>query len=328
MSKQGGMWPPEALLDAIRREDDFMIVGHIDPDPDSTGSVLAMQRLLLALGKNTVVVTPDPLPAHVQFLPGSEDMLLPDQVTSESWRHLIVLDCGTERIGNAQPFVERAGIIVNIDHHGTNPGTGHFNWIDTQFAATTQMVYTLFDAFEVGIDADAATLLYTGLAGDTGTFRFSNTDSHVLRMAAHLVEAGADPTRISQNLYESHSLAYLRLVAKMLDTVKTAFDERVVYARLTESMRQQAGMQAGEGGGLIQYLRMVKSAEVVFLLEEVGETEVKVQFRSRSAVDVSRLAHALGGGGHARAAGCRLTATLDEAETTVLSHIGAVLATT
>lgn len=328
MSKQGGRRPPEALIEALRREDHFLIVGHIDPDPDSTGSVLAMQKLLRALGKHAVAVTPDPLPAQVRFLPGSEEMLVPDQVERGSWRHLIVLDCGTERIGGAQEFTEHAGIIFNIDHHGTNPGTGHYNWVDTQFAATAQMIHALFEAFAIGIDVDAATLLYAGLAGDTGTFRFSNTDSQVLRIAAQLVEAGANPTEISQNLYESHSLAYLRLVANMLDTVKTAFGERVVYARLTEAMRRQAGMQADEGGGLIQYLRMVKSAEIVFLLEEVGETEVKVQFRSRSSIDVSRLAHALGGGGHARAAGCRLTATLDEAEATVLAQISAMLAAT
>lgn len=326
MSKQGGSWPPEALLEVIRRENDFLIVGHIDPDPDSTSSVLAMQRLLRSLGKHAVAVTPDPLPPHVRFLPGSADMLLPDQVEHDAWRNLIVLDCGTERIGKASDFVERAGIIINIDHHGTNSGTGHYNWVDANFAATAQMVYTLFEAFDTAFDVDAATLLYAGLAGDTGTFRFSNTDSHVLRIAAQLVEAGASPTLISQNLYESHSLAYLRLLAQMLSTVKTAFDERVVYARLTEAMRQQAGMRPDEGGGLIQYLRMVQTAEVVFLLEEIGESEVKVQFRSRAAVDVAKLAQSLGGGGHARAAGCRLAVTLDEAEKVVLSRLGAALA--
>lgn len=326
MSTQGGVMPPEALIDVIRREDDFLIVGHIDPDPDSTGSVLAMQWLLHGLGKKAIAITPDPLPGHMQFLPGSDGMLLPDEVVPGTWRNLIVLDCGTERIGKARALTDQAGLIINIDHHSTNPGTGHYNWVDSQFAATAQMVHALFDALEVPRDRDAATMIYAGISGDTGTFRFSNTDASVLRIAAELVDAGVDPTQVSENLYESHSLAYLHLIAQVLSTVQTTHDGRVVYARLTRSMRERAGMEADEGGSLIQYLRLVKTAEVIFLLEEIGDTEVKVQFRSRAGIDVSRLAHSLGGGGHARAAGCRLRVTLEEAETRVLAHIGPLLA--
>lgn len=317
--------PPQQLLDAIRRGSRFLVIGHIDPDPDSTGSVLAMQRLLGALGKEAVAVTPNPLPPTVRFLPGSDAMLLPEAVDPDSWEDLIVVDCGTERIGAAVSFVPNARTIINIDHHPTNPGSGHCNWINPRFAATAQMVYTLYQELQVSIDRDVALLIYTGLAGDTGTFRYSNTTADVLRIAASLVEKGVRPGEVTEQLYEQHSLGYLRLLRMVFDTIATAYDDRVIYAKLTPRMKETADVRPEEVNGIIQYLRLVRSADVAFLLEEIGDNQVKVQFRSSAAVDVSEVARALGGGGHPRAAGCRLALDLASAERRVLQEIGRAL---
>lgn len=314
--------PPDALVSVLREADRFLIVAHVDPDPDSVGSTLGLWRMLRAMGKECLAVVPTPLPPMLRFLPHVDVLLTPDQVQPGTWDHLVVLDCGVERTGGVAAWAGRAGRIVNIDHHATNQGTGTLNWIDATYAATTEMVAALSESLGVALDLPIATLLYTGLVGDTGWFRFSNTTPEALRLAARLLSCGVDVESINRHLNESHSLEYVKLLALMLGTVTTAYDGRVVYARVTRTMRDAVGASFAEGDGFVQYLKLIRDTDVVVLFDETEAGPVRVQFRSSSSVDVSRIAQSLGGGGHARAAGVRIQGAIDEVEAKVLRVIG------
>lgn len=318
--------PPADVVELLRSEDGFLITSHVDADADSVGSTLALRRMLRSLGKSCVAVVPTPLPPLLDFLPDVTHLLVPGQVSDGSWRHLIVLDCGVERTGGVAAWAPQAHRIVNIDHHATNAGTGSHNWVDPSYAATAQMVAALGTALGAAMDKETAELLYAGLVGDTGWFRFSNTTPQVLRLAADLLGQGVDVERINRNLNERHSLAYVRLLGHVLQNVRTSSDGRVVYARVTRAMRDAAGAAPTEGDGFVQYLKMIRDVDVVVLFDEADGETVRVQFRSSPRVDVAAIAQALGGGGHARAAGAKLAGTVDEVEEKVLQTVAARLA--
>lgn len=318
--------PPADLVRALLDNDAYLIVGHVDTDPDATGSVLALRRVLRARGKTCLAVTPTPLPEQLEFMPDRELLLAPEDVKEDDWKHLIVLDCGIERTGHVAGWASRAGVVINIDHHATNPGTGDYNWIDPRFAATAEMIAALARRLDVSIDRPLATLLYTGLAGDTGSFRFSNTTPRVLRLAADLQEVGIDVETINAHLYERYSLEYLRLLAEVLQTVQTSQDGRIIYGRVTDAMRRKVGASADDSDGFIQYLRLVRDADVAVLCSEIENGMVRVQLRSTAAVDVAAVARQLGGGGHARAAGVKMKGPIAEVERQILAAVTAALA--
>ena len=317
--------PPDGLIRHLSAADNFVIVGHVDPDPDSIGSTLALGRMLAGLGKRCVPVTPTPIPPLLDFMPGAEALVSAEEVTFTGHEHLIVLDCGLERTGAVSQQAGLARSVVNIDHHATNRGTGTFNWIDTDFAATAEMIAALGRALGAPVDRATATLLYAGLVGDTGWFRFSNTTPEVLRLAASLLEYGVDPDYMNRVMNERRSFAYLLLLGRMLQSVRLACRGRVVVARVTQQMRREVGADQTEGEGYVQYLRLVRDTDVAVLLDETLEGQIRVQLRSSPRVDVAAIARSLGGGGHARAAGVRLEGSIGEVEELVLERVGAAL---
>lgn len=318
-------FPPDALVRQLLEADRFLIVGHIDPDADSIGSTLALNRMLSGLGKHCIPVTPTPLPPLLDFMPGADTLVAAEDVSSADFTHLIVLDCGVERTGTIAELAPSARSIVNIDHHATNSGTGTHNWIDAGFAATAEMIASLGKALDAPMDQETATLLYAGLAGDTGWFRFSNTTPAVLRLASSLLEHGVDPDYVNRAMNERRSLVYLRLLGEMLQSVRVEYGGRVVVARITSEMRRAVGADQTEGDGFVQYLRLVRDADVAVLLDEMPDGRVRVQLRSSPRVDVAKIAQSLGGGGHIRAAGARLEGSVAEVEGIVLEKIGATL---
>lgn len=317
--------PPDALVRHLLEADRFLIVGHIDPDADSIGSTLALSRVLANLGKRCIPVTPTPLPPLLDFMPGVETLALPEEVSTGDYDHLIVLDCGVERTGGVSERVSQVRSIVNIDHHATNAGTGTYNWIDATYAATAEMIARLGQALGASLDAETATLLYAGLVGDTGWFRFSNTTPGVLRLAATLLEQGVDPDALNRAMNERRSLVYLHLLGQVLQTVRTEYGGRVVVGRITREMRRAVGADEGEGEGFVQYLRLVRDTDVAVLLDELSDGRVRIQLRSSPRVDVAEVARSLGGGGHTRAAGARLEGSVAEVEKVVLETIGVAL---
>jgi len=318
----------ERIREAIRRHHRFLITGHIDPDPDALGSVLAMKHMLTRLGKDAVATSPDPVPEAVRFLPGAEDIVPPERLKGP-FDAFVIVDCAPDRIGHKlTPWLDRVGLIINIDHHETNPRQEPIHWVDPQAAAVGEMVYKLCRAMDVDIDEPIAVCLYTAILTDTGSFRFSNTTAETFAIASDLVARGAKPAPIAEALYGQRPWSYFQLLMRALPTLSRTDDGRITWMTVTRQMVQQAGARPDEMEGFVQFPRMVSGAEISMLFRELDSGDTRVSFRSRNRVDVSRLAEEFGGGGHARAAGALLKEPLETAIPRVLARAQLHLDTT
>ncbi len=301
------------IAETVQNHQRFLITSHSKPDGDAMGATLAMTFILRRMGKTATPHLEDPVPANCAFLPGVED-IVHGPPAAEEYDVAFILDCGDfSRIGKTlEPLVAEIPIIVNIDHHvGTRP-YGHINWIETPASSTCEMLCRLASELGVSLDAPLATQLYTGIMTDTGSFRFSNTDQHVLELAAKLVGAGANPAHVARNIYESAPPQRLHLLAQTLTTVRFFQDNRLATAEVTQEMLTATGTTAMDSEGFINELRSVKPVELAILFRENEDGIVHVSMRSKENVDVAALARAHGGGGHHRAAAFRRKGHLPE----------------
>ena len=230
---------------------------------------------------------------------------LPDDAPSGS---LLALDCANvRRLGPDPALVENAPLVVDIDHHHDNSRFGHMNLIVAEASSTGEILYDLFRELGVTITPDIAEALYIALVTDTGRFQYTNTTPKALRIAAELVEAGANVHQVFQDVYENVAFAKLKLLARALEKARVYEGGRLIVADLERADFAAAGAEEPFAEGIIDYLRAVEGAEIVALIREPptqnGPTR-RVSLRTRgTGIDVSAIARKSGGGGHPQAAG-------------------------
>ncbi len=309
----------EDLFSLIQRHDTFLLVTHINPDGDALGSVLGLGLAILSLGKKVVMFIPQPIPVAYRFLPGSE--LLQSTVEPlEKYEIGIVLDCADiARTGEkAQKVLERAEKLINIDHHISNRSFADLNILDPQAAATGEIICDLLLQAKISVTPQIATNLYTTIITDTGSFQHQNTTAKSLRVAAFLMDCGADGRNIQQHLYQSRSLESLRLLSKGLESLALNRDGTVAWISLSKELLSSIGVTADDSEGMIDYVKSLRDVEVGIMFKEINPCEIKVSFRSKSFLNVDQLAGYFGGGGHKRAAGCTINGEINDVEQLVL----------
>lgn len=292
---------PEVVA-LIQRKKSFLITGHVSPEGDVLGSGLALALALRRMGKSAEVVNRDPFPRQLLFLP-HEGLYSQRETITQPAEVLIVVDCGTlERTGYKRPLP--AEVLVNIDHHVTNPSFGDVNWVLPTATATGEMIYDLLKALGVAITPPMATCLYTALATETGSFRYVNTSSKSLRIAAELIECGASPVQIAHALYDANTSGQMQLLGEVLTTMEIRPEDRLAWIRVTQSQLERTRTTLEDTEDFVNYPRSIEKVEVAIFFREAGPEQYKISFRSQGKVDVSLLAKRLGGGGHSYAAGC------------------------
>jgi phosphoesterase RecJ-like protein len=297
-----------AVAGAIRANHSFLVVTHENPDGDALGSMLAMSMALRELGKDVVMYLSGvaPTPGEYGFLDLSDlRRALPDDLEE---RVLLALDCASERrIGPEPGAVERARMVVNVDHHHDNSRFGDLNLIVDDASSTAEIVRDVLASLDVQLSSDIAEALYVALVTDTGRFQYSNTTPKALRLAADLVEAGADVHGIFRLVYETVQFAKLKLLARALGRAELYENGRLVVSYLLKEDFAEIGAEEPYSEGIIDYLRSVEGSEMVALIREPPRDEGparRISLRSsRDEVDVSAVARAAGGGGHRQAAG-------------------------
>ena len=297
-----------AVAETIRANDAFLLATHENPDGDALGSMLAMSIALGELGKDVVMYLSGeaPTPGEYRFLDLSGlRRLLPDD-TEE--RVLLALDCASERrIGPEADVVERPRLIVNVDHHHDNTRFGDLNLIVDDASSTAEIVRDILASLDIRLSPEIAEALYVALVTDTGRFQYSNTTPKALRLAADLVEAGADVHGIFRLVYETVQFAKLKLLARALGRAELYENGRLVVSYLLKDDFAEVGAEEPYSEGIIDYLRSVEGSEMVALIREPPRDEGparRISLRSsRDEVDVSAVARAAGGGGHRQAAG-------------------------
>jgi bifunctional oligoribonuclease and PAP phosphatase NrnA len=307
----------QAAVDAIRSRERFVVAAHENPDGDALGSLVAATLALRALGKDVTMYLSGnaPTPAEYRFLDlgGLERELPPDLEE----RVLLAVDCANERrIGPSNELVERAELVVNVDHHHDNSRFGAVNLIVADASSTSEIVRDLLRELGVPLTPEIAEALYVALVTDTGRFQYSNTTPKSLRLAAELVEAGADVHGIFRHVYESVQFAKLKLLARALERAKLFEGGRLVITYLLKDDFGDVGAEEPYSEGIIDYLRAVEGSEMVALIREPPRNEGparRVSLRSsHDEVDVSAIAREVGGGGHRQAAGFSSELTIGE----------------
>jgi len=292
----------------IRSRASAALLCHVHPDGDALGSMLGLALALERLGKRVVRVSSDGVPPPYDFLPRSRAVrrTLPRTLPPLG----IVLDCdGPARLGAVGRRAAKIRQIVVIDHHATGKPFRGVRWVDPRASAVGEQVSELLAALDVPLDTDIATCLYTAILTDTGRFSYSNVTPRALRTAGRLVQAGADPGAIFQQVYETKSLGQAALLGAALSNLTTADAGRIVLSTLTRADFAAAGAGDSDTEGIIDQVRAVRQAEVAVLLVE-RDAEVRCSLRSRGRADVARVAEEMGGGGHPQAAGCTLAGPL------------------
>lgn len=319
-----------AALALIQEGKRFLVSCHRRPDGDALGSALGLVAVLRAAGKEAVLYHPEPLPRSLRFLPGT-DRIVSELSDGDRFDATFVTDTAAGTL-LPQPFPDRSvgGTLVVLDHHAAHDDFGDVVVRETGATSTGVLIVRLMR--DLGLDAipqDAVTPLYASMVADTGGFRYPGTDARTLRLAADLLEAGADPWEVAYNLFEGWPAEKAELLRAMLGTLRRSHGDQLALMRVSQAMLVEAGADDEMVEGLVNYGRRIDGVEVAALVWELapveGEVRTKVSLRSRGRVDVSRIAVELGGGGHANAAAAEIAVDPDEAEIRVLEIAGRVL---
>ncbi len=309
------------ILAAISSGKRFLITAHIRLDGDALGSELALYRMLKDLGKEAVVYNQDATPEHYRFLPGAEH-IVHELEHLEKYDVGFVLDCSElDRVGKIAADVVQIKTLINIDHHISNGGFCKLRLLDPKASSTGELLYRLMRRMHVKMTKDICTNLYAAILTDTGGFRYSSTHQETLRAAGDLVESGADPQWISENIYESDPPAKLQLLAKVLETLELDLELKTASLTVTNEHLRQTGATMEHTDGFIDIPRTVKGVNIAMLYSQMSEKQFKLSLRSKGKVNVEKIAAQFGGGGHINAAACRIEGEIIEIKKRVLKAV-------
>jgi phosphoesterase RecJ-like protein len=293
--------------------DGFLVTAHIDPDGDAVGSCLALALALRHIGKAPEVVLDSPLPDTLRFLPGASAILRPDQVRKKFGAAFVLDSSSLDRTGSVPERCLNPGAkIAVIDHHWGNDGFGDVRLVNPESSATAELVYDLIEFLRIPISPEIAEGLYAGILSDTGGFRYANTSSRTLRIAAGLVERGARAPLVADALYATKTAPSLRILGLALASLETRSGGRIGAMTISRDMFEQAGATPEDADGIVQYAKALAGARVGMLVQEVAPNEIRASLRSDGTVDVNQVASLFGGGGHRNAAGLRVRGDLQQ----------------
>src|SRR5215510_2321456 len=304
--------------------DHFLISSHVNPDGDGLASMLACGRILRSLGKQVWLVTDGFLSPRYDYLPQLDTVVgYREGLEAElPVANVITVDVPTlSRLERVARLVPHGAAILKIDHHPGDDHFGQFNYVDTAASSTAELVYRLCVDLDVPFDAALGTWLYTGIAFDTGRFRFSSTTPNALIIAGDMVRAGANPQLIAEQLFYEYRPTTLSLLASTLQSLERVLDGRVSILSLDYAVLGQARYRDEDADGFVDYAVSLQGVEVALFLREHDPGQIRISLRAKHDFDVRAVAEVFGGGGHRKAAGARLTGTLAEAKVRLVSEI-------
>jgi len=312
------------IAEALQSRRNVLLLNHVAPDGDSLGSTLALARALWARGQRALVGSAEGVPEMYRFLPGS-DRIVAVVPEDETFDAVVFMECSApERAGALASSAVGVPMWVNIDHHVSNTGYGDLVLLDSGAAAVAEVVLPIIRVLQPSLDVDSATCLLTALLTDTGSFRHASVTPRTFRLAAELVSVGASPTAIYRWVYEDRTAAAVRLQGAALSRLALAEDGRVAWTVVTQAMLRETGAMMEESEGIVGTLKSIKGVLVALLFKEEPEG-IHVSLRAQEGVRANVIAEALGGGGHAAAAGFTAREPLDDAIRRALAVVHAEL---
>jgi len=291
------------IVDRIKLFKKIAITFHSSPDGDSLGSALALLIGLRKLKKEVYIISKDVIPQTFLFLPCSSEIngeAIEPLVDTEC---VIVLDCGDFKRINANLCMKnRKFELINMDHHLSNDLYGDFNFVDTSASAVGEIVYEVLGLLHVEIDSEISTCLYTSLLTDTGSFRHSSTTAVTHNIAGQLINTGIEFSNIHRMIFENKKFEKIKFYGEVINNMTSELNAKVCIMYISKKILEKYETVSSDTSDVITFGDSVDTVEVTILIKE-AENGVKVSLRSKSLVDVSKIAEVFNGGGHIRASG-------------------------
>jgi phosphoesterase RecJ-like protein len=296
----------DRILEIIRGHKTFCIVGHIRPDGDCVGSQLALAIALRNEGKKVTCWNEDPIPHKYKFL--DPDGFFQRPKAGQKFDCVIATDCASfARLGTAGKYSMRRKVLINIDHHESNPRYGDVNWVSAREPSCGELIYRLLKVARWPITKPIADNLFAAVSTDTGSFQYPTTRPGTFHTGAELVTRGADLSRICHEVYQSYSLSRARLLRHLYNKFKLTDHDRIAYLWLKQKDFSRTGAEANDTEGLIDHIRAIEPVVVACVFEEIEPELTRISLRSKDPnVNVNEVAAQFGGGGHPAAAGARI----------------------
>ena len=311
------------IKEFILKNDNFAVIGHLNPDGDCIGSCMSMWYLLKKLGKTAYVILEDEdIPDYLKFLWDS-GAKADDNAHFDAY---IALDCAApDRLIRLGEDFAKSQNTACIDHHRTNSGFAKVNAVIPDAAATGEIIYYLAtEQFGITLGGEMAECMYAAISADSGSFKYSSTTSATMKAGAALLDCGVDNAAIAKKLFDTYKKEQIDIIADITATLETYFDGKVASICITDELLESKGLTFDQVDFIVGLPRAIEGVEVGLLFKKRGD-EVKVSMRSNHYADVSIVAANLGGGGHARAAGITLKCSLDKAKDIILKELEKVI---
>ncbi len=300
--------------DLLMEADNILLLAHQYPDGDTVGSNYALCLALRSLGKQVRVLCGDPIPERFDYI--TEDVVMPDFAP----RFICAVDVAdTTLLGDAVNEVYGSRVDLCIDHHSTNAHYAAATCVDASCAAAAMVVMQIIRRMGVELTPAIATCLYTGIATDTGCFKYSNVDATTHRMAAECIEAGAPTEMINRVNFDIKSRARIELERLAFEGMEFHHHGRVAVMTITGEMIARSGATENDMEGMTPIPRQIEGVWVGITLRQKADGNYKISVRTGHHADATAICALLGGGGHVRAAGCAVDGTLAEAKAAILA---------
>lgn len=313
------------LTSFINRYERFVLSGHIRPDGDSVGSCGALALALQAMGKEVWICMDGDAGRYTELLTPLPIMTEEEVRTVGNFAFIMLDCCEPGRTGKAEEFIMRAQGSLCIDHHVTSKEYADFNYVEAETTSVSEVLYFLMKEAEIPITKEMAEALFMGVAFDTGGFRHSSTTADTYRMAADLVEKGANQTKIMNALFHTRKFSEARGLSMAIRKAKL-YDGCIIMSCLSQGDFFKIAANISDTDGVVGDLVEIREAEVAVFMRENEDGSIRVNMRSKKIVDVARIAALFGGGGHVKAAGCTLPGPMLLAKEKILTAIRRQLA--
>jgi len=314
------------ILKEIKKAKKILINCHRNPDPDSIGSALALYQVFNKLGKTAKVVSPSPILENFKLLPFVKKIEKVDYKNFDFSKYdlFVCPDSSSWVMVVGMSLVDKVPIpkipIIVIDHHKTNERFGKINLVDNKISSSAEVIYLMLEDWGVSLDKNIATSLLTGIIGDTGAFQYPGVSGQTFDIARKLMEKGADKDEIIQNVYRSVDFILLKFWGEVLRGMQIDEEHGFVWSAIPYKIFEKYSKpQNGKETAASNFTQIVKDTKFGLVMVEEKERNLSISLRSRTGFDTTKIATALGGGGHIYASGARvLNAEFDEAVKKVL----------
>lgn len=307
----------KTIASFLQQNDYYLILSHASPDGDTVGSAYALCHALHKMGKKAGVECADEIPARYDY------MTKPVEIQQFEHKTVVAVDVADKKLLGKLNDIYGDEIQLAIDHHGSNKGYAPISYVNSGAAANCENIFAVISELGVEMDKVIADNLYTGIVTDTGCFKYQNTTSATHKIAAQLIELGADYYQINRIMFDTKSLARLQVECQAIDNVEMYFNNRCALMTITTEM--QAMTTPDELEGITPIPRQIEGVVVGVTMREKSEGRYKCSVRTHEPIDASAICALLGGGGHNRAAGCEIVGSLNDAKKKMLAAVAAQL---